>query len=92
MSDIEIATLKAEIVRLNKLITILIEQNEALKEQIAVANISNTVGNIPLADTNITNGNTNIPLAYTKTTEGNSNAGGAFANITKGNNNFPLAL
>lgn len=92
MSDFEIATLKAEIARLNKLITVLIEQNDALKYEIAVANSTNGNPDVGIANVKITNGNTEIGGALAKVTNGNPEHLLAVAKVTNGNTNVLSTL
>ena len=92
MSDFEIATLRAEIARLNKLITVLIEQNDALKHEIAVANSTNGNPDVGIANANITNGNPEIGGAHAKVTNGNPEHALAFTKVTNGNPESAIAL
>src|SRR5437870_4563144 len=105
MEDSSVAQMKEEITRLNKIINVLIEQNDMLKAAIADSNFykgnknlpvadSNFAkgnDNLPIADTNFTNGNKNLPIADSNFVKGNENVSIADSNFANGNNNIPIA-
>lgn len=73
MSDVEIASLKSEVARLNQIITILLEQNEALKARVALSE-----NGVPVQSANV---------AYSKNGVGNTNALNSQSENGIGNNN-----
>lgn len=92
MSDTEIASLKSEVARLNRIITILLDENEALKARIAFPENGDRPPNLKIAITENGKGNTNFGSAFTENGNGNTNLGSSTSENGKGNTNDGSAL
>ncbi|MES2622279.1 MAG: hypothetical protein V4615_15620 [Bacteroidota bacterium] len=91
MSDLEIAHLKSEVERLNKIITVLLEQSEAQRARIALAKKGNTFPDDEIATTGKMNGNTDNSIAITEKWNGNTNVSRPVPEIGNGNTESSIA-
>lgn len=92
MQHEEIALLKTEIARLNKIITALIKYNDLLSAEIALSKIGNRENNVGIAISEIRNGNSNIQIASSEIDNGNNNAHIVLPEILNGNLNEDIVL
>jgi hypothetical protein len=91
MEENQIAHLKAEIVRQDKIIEALLFANEQMRLQIAHLNIANASGDVPFAYENIYKGKGEVPLAFRKVENGTGELPVAIPNFQNGNIEIPVA-
>ena len=92
MSDTEIAALKSEAARLNRIITILLDENEALKARIALSEIGVPVQSANVAYSKNGVGNTHALDSQSEIGVGNNNAMDTYSENGVGNNTASVAI
>jgi hypothetical protein len=92
MSDVEIASLRSEVARLNQIISVLLEQNEALKARVAVAEKTNRPGNPLIAIAENINGNNDVQKPLSEKTMPPNDVSIAIVENNSGNTNVQKPL
>jgi len=91
MEENQIAHLKAEIARQDKIIEALLFANEQMRLQIAYLNSANAGGDVPLAYDNIYKGKGEAPVAHQKDEIGKGESPVAIPDFQNGNGETPVA-